>query len=203
MYVQKKIIIIVCEGTSERAYIQELNRLLKEENIPLSFIPRSSDGGQYSKVESEYKKARKDNRNTRILIWIDWDRYQRNDNLDMDNYKKKPTGIPEFLFSYQNFEDFLFMHKETEDLEKWIMFCSGKNHFHSPLHSAEYIETFKSLFNNNYSKGEIPIDINSDSLNNLQKHQNDQSIKFKCDFARELFNLINLENRKDGLVLVE
>ena len=45
MYVQNKIIIIMCEGASEKAYIQELNRYLEEEGIPLHFIPRPWNGG--------------------------------------------------------------------------------------------------------------------------------------------------------------
>ena len=35
MYIQNQNIIIVCEGASEKAYIQELNRYLEEEDIPL------------------------------------------------------------------------------------------------------------------------------------------------------------------------
>lgn len=37
MYIQNRNIIIVCEGPSEKAYIQELNRYLEEEDIPLHF----------------------------------------------------------------------------------------------------------------------------------------------------------------------
>jgi hypothetical protein len=102
MYIQNRNIIIVCEGPSEKAYIQELNRYLEEEDIPLHFIPRSSNGGQYSPVVKKYREVRKDNRTARIRIWVDWDRYRRNDNADMDNYRKKSNDIPDFLFSYMN-----------------------------------------------------------------------------------------------------
>ncbi len=94
-----RIIIIVCEGPSERAYIQELNRFLKEEEIPVKFIGKSSGGGQYSIVVNEYKKVKKDNPRDEILIWVDKDRYLRNDANDMDNYLKKPSNIPNFLFN--------------------------------------------------------------------------------------------------------
>jgi len=40
MYVRNRNIIIVCEGASEKAYIQELKRYLEEEDIALHFIPR-------------------------------------------------------------------------------------------------------------------------------------------------------------------
>ena len=63
----------MCEGASEKAYIQELNRYLQEEeDIPLHFIPRPSNGGQYSFVVKKYKEVRKDNRIGEILIWVDW-----------------------------------------------------------------------------------------------------------------------------------
>ena len=58
MYVQNRNIIIVCEGASEKAYIQELNRYLEEEDIPLHFIPRPSNGGQFSPVVKKYREGR-------------------------------------------------------------------------------------------------------------------------------------------------
>lgn len=94
VYRQNRNIIIVCEGASEKAYIQELNRYLEEEDIPLHFIPRPSNGGQYSPVVKKYMEVRKENRAASILIWVDWDRYQRNDNADLDNYRKNPTTSP-------------------------------------------------------------------------------------------------------------
>ncbi len=136
MYVQNKTIIIVCEGASEKAYIQELNRYLEEEDIPLHFIPRPSNGGQYSPVVQKYKEVRKHNKTTRILIWVDWDRYQRNDNSDMDNYRKKPGDIPDFLFSHMNFEDFLSMHRDRAEMERWGTSCVGRDHFTTPSHST-------------------------------------------------------------------
>lgn len=57
MYVQNRNIIVVCEGASEKAYIQELNRYLEEEDIPLHFIPRPSNGGQYASVVKKYKSS--------------------------------------------------------------------------------------------------------------------------------------------------
>ena len=57
---QQEVHIIVCEGSSEVAYLQELNRLLREKEIPLVYIHKSCDGGQYSKVVRTYKKAKKE-----------------------------------------------------------------------------------------------------------------------------------------------
>ena len=193
MYVQNKTIIIVCEGPSERAYIQELNRYLEEEEIPLNFIPRPSNGGLYTLVQKKYREVRKNNRSTRIIIWVDWDRYQRNDNCDMDNYQSKPDDIPNFLFSYQNFEDFLSMHCNRSEMQKWWSSCVSRNHFTTPSHSKEYIPVFVTFIGGHYSKGELPITIDRQSLNNLKIHQRDTSIPFKCDFAKELFRLIDTE----------
>ncbi len=184
-----RIIIVICEGPSEYAYIQELNRFLKEENIPIKFIGKSSDGGQYSKVIKRYKKVKKDNPRDEIVIWIDWDRYLRNDAKDRDNYLKKPSNIPDFLFSYMNYEDFLIMHMDDDILEKWLIFCNGELHFKSPLHSKEYLPEYKKLIEG-YSKGDFPIELNACSLKKLKERQNNSKLSFKCDFALKILTLI-------------
>jgi hypothetical protein len=193
MYVQNKTIIIVCEGASEKAYIQELNRYLEEEEIPLNFIPRPSNGGQYGPVVQKFKEVRKNNKTTRILIWVDWDRYQRNDNSDMDNYRKKPSDIPDFLFSHMNFEDFLSMQRDRSEMERWWTSCIGRDHFTTPSHSVEYMPAFTTFIGGSYSKGDMPIAIDCRSLSNLRTHENDASVPFKCGFAKELFRLMEAE----------
>ena len=49
---------------------------------------------------------------------------KRNDNKNQDQYLKKPRNIPNFYFSYMNFEDFLALHNK-EWAEKWKEICSG------------------------------------------------------------------------------
>jgi hypothetical protein len=190
MSVQKRPILVICEGPSERAYLQELNRYFEEEDIPLIFIAKPSNGGQYALVKNTYSKTKKDNPRSAIYIWVDRDRYMRNDNDDMKNYQSKSSGIPDFLFSEMNFEDFLTMHLDREELNKWWNSCAGRNHFTSPSHSGEYIPAFMAFIGSDYSKGEMPIEINCHSLKNLKRHQEDTSIPFKCDFADLLFQLI-------------
>jgi len=189
MFRQKIIIIVVCEGPSERAYIQELNRYFDEEEILLQFVAKPSNGGQFSLVKSKYREVRQNNKKSIIKIWVDKDRYFRNDASDMDHYKAKPLDIPDFLFSYMNYEDFLTMHLSSEKLNNWLFFCNKRNHFTAPSHSSEYLSEFVK-FIGNYSKGEIPFEINKQTLENLKKHQEDSSIPFKCDFADELFCLL-------------
>jgi hypothetical protein len=191
MYVRNRNIIIVCEGASEKAYIQELNRYLEEEDIPLHFIPRPSNGGQYSPVVKKYREVREDNRTAKILIWVDWDRYRRNDNADMDNYRKKSSDIPDFLFSYMNFEDFLSMHHDRSQMQRWWTSCVSRDHFTTPSHSNEYMPAFKAFIGGDYAKGDMPLAIKCNLLENLRTHQNDSSVPFKCDFAKELFTLID------------
>lgn len=192
MFKQKKSIICVCEGPSERAYIQELNRFFEEEEIALHIIPKPSKGGQYSLVRKMYRSTLKNNPRLPICIWVDWDRYKRNDSGDLDNYQNKPSDIPDFWFTYMNFEDFLSMHLETEDVNRWWVSCNGRNHFSSPSHSSEYIPEFIKFLGDQYNKGEIPIAVNASSLENLKKHQEDPSIPFACDFAAEVFRLMEM-----------
>lgn len=189
MYRQIERMLIVCEGPSERAYLQELNRYLNDNEIPLYFAPYPSNGGQFNLVRKKYRETFKNNPRSKIVIWVDIDRYKRNDDGDNDKYQKKKTYIPDFLFSYMNFEDFIAMHLSKENVNKWCKFCSQRNHFTKPSHNHEYIEEFSDFLEiyselGPYSKGEIPIDIDEQSLNNLKVTQNNKNILLKCDFAR-------------------
>jgi len=191
MYIPNRNIIVICEGPSERAYLQELNRYLAEEAIPLHFIPRSSNGGQYAGVVKKYKEERSNNRRTEILIWVDRDIYERNNDGNMEAYRSKPADIPDFLFSYYNFEDFLSMHLDRSTLDRWVSSCVGRNHFTIPSYNSKYISDFITFIGGAYRKGDMPIEINTHSLNNLRTHQNDSSIPIKCDFAKVLFGLVD------------
>ncbi len=196
MNVQNKNVIVICEGPSERAYLQKLNRYFEEEDIEIRFIPRPSEGGDYENVVRKYREIRKGNRKSEILIWVDWDIYQRNNHSNMDHYQNKPHDIPEFLFSYNNFEDFLSMHYDRAELDTWVASCVGRNHFVTPSFSREYMPGFIVFIGCSYKKGSIPIEITEYSLSNLQTHQEDPSIPIKCDFARVLFELIDATRSK-------
>lgn len=184
----KKIILVVCEGSSEEAYIQELNRYLEENDIGFSFTARPVNTGEYSAVIRKYKQIYHDNKRTKIIIWIDKDRYIRNDNKCKTNYSKKSSNIPNFLFSYMNFEDIISMH-DIQNCMSWQNICSTKGHFSKPLYKDEYINDFITIYPR-YSKGSIPIEINSTTLNVFFQNQNNTSIKFKCDFADFLISIL-------------
>jgi hypothetical protein len=61
-------------------------------------MPYSVGSGVYGKLESGYRTKKRENTNTKILIWTDFDLYHRNDKDCATDYCKKPAGIPDFLF---------------------------------------------------------------------------------------------------------
>ena len=150
--------IIVCEGESERTYLQRLQSFLNQ--VPLAdgaFEPQlqllAPDAvivktGAFGKLASRYNKTRKDNRKSSIRIWADFDLYHRNDKGCADLYEKKPAGIPDFLFSFHNFEDFFALHWEGERLAEWLRYGSpaGRGHFTAPLHARDYRPDIERIF---------------------------------------------------------
>lgn len=173
--------IIVCEGESEWVYLQRLQAFLDEQEVPsgtfeapLRFINSEralAKTGSFGKIKSAYIKTRKANRRTpSIQIWVDFDLYHRNDNRCAEHYAGKAKGIPDFLFSFHNFEDFLALHYKGQPLEYWLRCGSptGRNHFYKPLHSRDYVLEIEKIIPG-YRKGQLPADfISWESLNNLK-----------------------------------
>ena len=182
-YVAKKIHVIVCEGNSENAYIQELNRFLDSGDYPFTFVPKPIHNGHYKAVTSKYQDVKKKSPRSLILIWVDKDTYQRNDENDGENYSRKPSKIPNFMFSVFNFEDFLVMHMDEAIVLKWQDICEKHGHFDMPMHSEQYISLLRENIFPNYKKGELPFEITKDHFENLLRNQQNQNIKFECDFA--------------------
>ncbi len=123
---QNSFLIIVCEGESEVAYIQELNRLFREMEISATLHPVCVGSGFFSNVVAAYRNVRRANPRTNIQIWVDWDIYARNERQCMDAYSRKGKGIPSFCFSRQNFEDFLATHLAKDELARWLEVCLEK-----------------------------------------------------------------------------
>jgi hypothetical protein len=173
--------IIVCEGESEWAYLKRLQGFLDDLELPpgtfetpLQFIVPERlivKTGSFGKIKSRYTKTKKENKNApSIQIWTDFDLYQRNDKQCAEHYATKSTGIPDFFFSFHNFEDFFALHFDGLYLTEWLSFggIAGSRHFMTPLHSKGYIPEFKRIFPD-YSKGGLPADFVSwDSLKNLK-----------------------------------
>ena len=180
---QNSFLIIVCEGESEVAYIQELNRLFREMEISATLHPVCVGTGFFSNVVAAYRNARRDNPRTDIQIWVDWDIYARNERQCMDAYSRKGRGIPSFCFSRQNFEDFLATHLAEDDLARWLDVCRSSGHLRIPLHSEQYIPLFREALFPQYSKGDIPFSLTQEYIERMLHKQDNNEIPLHCDFA--------------------
>ena len=185
--------LVVCEGASEANYLQNLNRLLAtlpppegllacpvRFNLPKldeascdkksEYAGRCVGNGFYSSLLKAWKKTVKDNRGTDILIWCDCDLYSRNDKDCYTNYIAKSKHIPDFHFSFQNFEDFIAMHFDDDAFHGWLDEMSKIRHWGNPLHSDDYLPLFQRHFPD-YAKGSLPDDwLSLQKLNNMRRH---------------------------------
>ncbi|MGN0867668.1 MAG: hypothetical protein ACI4SG_08355 [Oligosphaeraceae bacterium] len=185
-YPQNRIAIVLCEGKSEMAYAQELNRLLREQEIPAVFQPVLVGTGYFPSVFSKYKSVRRGNPRTRIFIWVDWDIYARNDKQTMDAYAAKPVGVPDFFFSRQNFEDFLATHLHRDKLKAWVEICRQRGHLQNPLCSEEYLSLLKSHLFDHYVKGALPFELTRERIRQMLANQKETSMPLVCDFAQAI-----------------
>lgn len=177
--------IIVCEGQSEWAYLRRLQGFLDDQPMesgqfqpPLIFIaPESAIAktGECKVLVKRFKEKRGENKTSLIEIWTDFDLYHRNDNSCADNYRVKASGIPDFLFSYHNFEDFFALHHAGDTFQSWLDYGrTERRHFEIPLHAKEYEPEIKRIFPG-YAKGDLPVDfVNWNSLKNLKNNLHHQ-----------------------------
>lgn len=173
--------IVICEGESEWAYLKRLQSFLDSQPLPpdtfetpLRFIGPEhavAKNGSFGKLKSRYNKIRKDNRKApSIQIWADFDLYHRNDNRCATLYAAKIAGVPDFLFSFHNFEDFFALHWSGECFEAWLKF-GNRGHFVAPLHSGGYLPAIQNIFPG-YGKGSLPAGfISWNSLKNLKQNK--------------------------------
>lgn len=190
MIVAKKAsYIIVCEGSSEIAYIQNLNRFLDDNGYGFILIPKIVGCGHFNSVQNKYRSEKKKNPKADVLIWVDKDTYHRNDVGDGKKYENKSKTLPDFMFSVMNFEDFLALHTDEGVLENWFQVCSREKHHINPMTEERYMPLFKAHMFTNYQKGDIPFVINEERLNNLFK--NNAKYFFNCGFASFLQNLMS------------
>jgi hypothetical protein len=181
----KKHIIILCEGKSERAYIQEFNRYMRNNKFACDLHATVVGTGVYGAIERVYKDEHKKNPKQRIEIWIDKDIYLRNRELQ-ERYKNKLEYMPDFRFNYMNFEDFLIMHLEANKLAEWESLCGGQGHFDEPMTAAVYEPLLREHMFRGYKKGNLPEqfgDITQACLTRLFENNKDKNIPFRSDFA--------------------
>lgn len=158
--------MIICEGESERTYLQRLQAFFEQQPLPDGsfepplriFAPQNAvaQSGKFSSLKKCYSAVRKENKKVTIRIWADFDLYLRNDSDCATHYRRKNTSLPDFLFSFHNFEDFLALHLADEPFARWLEF-GRKEHFQTPLHSPDYHREFESILPG-YRKGGLPPD---------------------------------------------
>ena len=185
-----EVIIIICEGPSERAYLQQLNRTLREKECHVTFNARLSNGGDFNTVKTKFRQERKNNKKATIFVWVDFDLYLQN-----DKYENRGKDIPDFLFSKMNFEDMLILHFEKEDIGKWIQICKKYNHFNKPLPADDYLPLFKKFYSKEfgveYNKGDLPFDLDEAKILNVFKNVHDKNIPFGSGLHQKLFSLFS------------
>ncbi len=176
----RETIIVVCEGASENVYLQELNRFFREHRIPLTFIPQVVGNGACKAVISRYRTVKRYMKADEIIIWVDWDIYTHS---EANNYANKPAAIPDFLFSFMNFEDFLVLHMDAQRVFEWQKVAEKYDHFQHPLSSAVYQPIFRTVCFQRYRKGKMPFKLNVQTLGQLFVNLHNRHIRFGNAFG--------------------
>lgn len=128
-----------------------------------------SKSGSFTLLARRFRAVYRDNKRSDIKIWTDFDLYHRNDSDCADHYRKKIAGIPDFYFSFHNFEDFYALHLGAPQHQAWCAF-GQQGHFDHPLHSADHFPAFTQIVPG-YAKAVIPVNlITWDSLANLKQN---------------------------------
>ena len=130
-------VTIICEGSSENAYLQSLNRILRCTNYSWDvgpFIPRVAHQGYYGSVIAKLKEEQQRNRKSTFHVWVDRDIYIRNTKNSQTNYQQKPKNIP------KGEAGMLLVTGDEESTIKQIWFCEEENSeiFTRNLSSAEW-----------------------------------------------------------------
>ena len=161
----KRPYLIICEGDSEFAYVQEFNRFLNEQGSPIVFVAHNAGGGSFKNLR-QVCRALKTRKNGRTYIMADKDIYHRDDNGNGTAYEKEKGQMPPFLFQTWNFEDFLLMHVPVEVLSAGRDQARRTGHMNNPLHGEEYLPNFMTFcecnkvaldFSFPYEKGDMPF----------------------------------------------
>lgn len=189
--------LIICEGDSEYAYVQELNRLLNERGCRAILTPCNAHGGGFASLR-QICRRKKTQRNGRTFILADRDIYERNDNGNRDSYESECRFMPPFMFQYWNFEDFLLMHFDSSVLGAWREEAYQCGHKAIPKSAGEFekiYELFCEQYNKvlkfalPYEKGDMPFSLKESHLRDLfANSEGDFPRSDFISFIRELFD---------------
>lgn len=201
---KKKVVFVVCEGSSDAKYLQWLSSFFNGNNIPLVLKPSSIGSGDFLSAKKKYKEifkseCQKKHSKPDVIVWVDKDIYIRNEGGNRTKYEKKES-LPDFKFSYMNYEDFLTLH-DNDRLKRWTAICRGRDHFSSPMINDDYSPLFEKHMFREYQKGILPeelvrLDDNEKAvwirtmLTNNRKAEASGGKEIHCDFASYLANLL-------------
>lgn len=194
---------LICEGPSERTYIQRLSSFIADQMPPMEdgFTPKLTifptvtndkiGGGSFKLVNRTYRKVSLQNKKLPLRIWVDCDIYIRNSNAseraNATGYAQKKR-MPDFNFMVMNYEDFVAMHFPEDVFVAWKQEMQNAGHFNVPLHGEEYKPHFEKIWQmylasvgkssgERYKKGSLPEDfISVDSLTNMVRHCGDPDL---------------------------
>ena len=179
----KKPYLLICEGDSEFAYVQELNRFLNEQGLPIVFVAHNAGGGGFKNLR-QVCRTLKTRKNGRTFIMADKDIYHRDDNGNGTAYEREKSHMPPFLFQYWNFEDFLLMHYPEDVLVSWREEAARCGHSVNPLHSKEFLPMFTAFCDSNsatlgfvfpFEKGDMPFALTQAHIQRLFANNTDGS----------------------------
>lgn len=176
---------IICEGSSEEAYLKEFNRYLREKGLNTYLKSYNLRGVTcYKDIVKKYRDACKENKYTQdhIFIWLDNDVFQRG-KFSKEILQKKLKRFSGIKYNYHNFEDFLVMHLPDEIICLWNRICQENNHFNNPLKGEEVEELIKEIFPG-YKKGHLPnsMQFTDEFFTKLVQNQKSDKTTFKSDF---------------------
>ncbi|MGN0847129.1 MAG: hypothetical protein ACI4RA_07075 [Kiritimatiellia bacterium] len=183
------------------AYLNALQRFI-ENDIPLEpgcdapllrFVPYPDPlgtcTGDFDKILLAFQAARQDFEEDAIDIWVDADKYVRDDPLYSDRartnkaeYLSRDVCVPVFRFSYHNFEDFIALHLDEGAFALWkrevllsAVACRAP-HRDVPMARTDYAPRFQKVLPH-YSKRRMPFDMSLTALANLRRHVRDVDVR--------------------------
>lgn len=203
--------IILCEGESERTYVQMINKLFKfKDTSCVVFKAVCVQCGYWDKLQKAYKKACKDNPKCSIFSFIDHDIYLRESDMDRNgkyfNLLNDDNIIAKsVLFSHMNFEDVLMLHLDKKILKDWIDVMNAYNHFNAPLFAKEYVPIFDNFCNVHkdelpdnwsslYVKGVIPFELTKERILTMVDNLSVPECPIKFQFG-ELIKYLYLDKK--------
>lgn len=185
-FIQNQPIYVLCEGATEMNYLQMVNRFINTfDSKPIVFKYIDLTGGEFSNVKKRIHAIKKDNPKVRIVAWLDEDLWIRRP-IKAKAFKQwiDSRNIKCFL-NHCNGEDFLVLHMIRSTVMKWQLICEKHHHFDNPMVQNEYMPLLRKLDDcfQNYGKGHIPFDLDTERLNNLFENNSDPSIAFETGIA--------------------